>query len=48
MPYSDGFLNWSAGLGYQLRGAYWYLRGDGQQADNAERMTLSAGVRIGF
>lgn len=48
MPYSNDFLNWSAGLGYQARGAYWYVRGDGQQADNAERMTLSAGVRIGF
>lgn len=48
MPYSNDFLNWSAGLGYQARGAYWYVRGDGQQADNAERMTFSAGVRIGF
>lgn len=48
MPYSDDFLNWSIGLGYQARGAFWYLRGDGQQADNAERMTLSAGLRIGF
>ncbi|MBP7917592.1 MAG: autotransporter domain-containing protein, partial [Arenimonas sp.] len=48
MPYSDDFLNWSLGLGYQARSAYWYLRGDGQQADNARRMTFSAGLRIGF
>jgi autotransporter-associated beta strand protein len=48
MPYSNDFLNWSVGLGYQALGAYWYVRGNGQQADNAERMTFSAGVRVGF
>lgn len=48
MPYADGFLDWAVGLGYRRDAAYWYLRGDGQQHDNGRRLTLSAGVRIGF
>jgi autotransporter-associated beta strand protein len=48
MPYSQDFFNAALGLGYQTQKAYWYLRGDLQDADNAERTTLSAGVRIGF
>ena len=48
MPYADGFLDWALGLGYRRGPAYWYLRGDGQQHDNGRRLSLSAGVRIGF
>ena len=48
MPYSQDFFNAALGLGYKTKNAYWYLRGDVQDADNAERTTLSAGVRIGF
>ena len=48
MPYSQDFFNVALGLGYKTQNAYWYLRGDLQDADNAERTTLSAGVRIGF
>ena len=48
MPYADGFLDWALGLGYRRGPAYWYLRGDGQEHDNGRRLSLSAGVRIGF
>lgn len=48
MPYADGFLDWALGLGYRRGPAYWYLRSDGQQHDNGRRLSLSAGVRIGF
>jgi outer membrane autotransporter protein len=48
MPYTDGYLQWGLGLGYRTESAYWYLRGNGQHADNSNRFTLSAGLRIGF
>ena len=48
MPYPDGFLSWGLGLGYRRGESHWYLRGNGQDSGNADRFTLSAGVRIGF
>lgn len=48
MPYPDGFLSWGLGLGYRHGGAQWYLRGNGQNSGNADRFTVSAGVRISF
>jgi autotransporter-associated beta strand protein len=48
MPYPDGFLSWGLGLGYRRGESHWYLRGNGQDSGNADRFTVSAGVRIGF
>lgn len=48
MPYPEGFLSWGLGLGYRQGTAQWYLRGNGQDSGNADRFTVSAGVRIGF
>lgn len=48
MPYPDGFLSWGLGLGYRRGESYWYLHGNGQDSGNADRYTVSAGVRIGF
>lgn len=48
MPYPDGFLSWGLGLGYRRGASHWYLRGNGQDSGNADRFTVSAGVRIGF
>lgn len=48
MPYPEGFLSWGLGLGYRRAESHWYLRGNGQDSGNADRFTLSAGVRIAF